>query len=522
MGPRYMDYASPRGVHVAETFTDEDEDPYRRDFAPPPHRKNRYSHSVHQTPHIRDVTWISSPDPIGLQTPRTSSRISPAPWLSPQQAPSSPVFRPASAAPPSPAPTVGEHMAVDDIFLPPELVDPYRPQHKRSRSGTGLLKSFWHGLKKLSGHAYQPPYMSQSGSYISQTMEVPAPGMSDPSDATQYIHPTPPESDERSMAPYTSPYARRSNLGATPAVIPASLRPGSPVPSMKIPSPSSAVVHAVPPASLHASPVPSMRVVSPRGGASPIVPPGSVRMPSVASSAPAPSIDIAPPITIVSPSDSVPPSPLRNSIRSLRPVSPVAGMPRHPAVAVQEPVRPASVPPFDDGSQTLHDHMPVIPPVETQFFSAPTERIRFPEGPKATFDELLSPSGSFASTLARMRRFVDGLPWVSEEQIAHPYVPSQTPRSRLRERVRKGADPSWYNERPEEMERRAYWSEWDMWAMQSAAELWSERGRAARWGVDAGVDGPGQWPGVVYPHGYIPAQPIVIPPGYPPPGIVIE
>lgn len=90
----------------------------------------------------------------------------------------------------------------------------------------------------------------------------------------------------------------------------------------------------------------------------------------------------------------------------------------------------------------------------------------------------------------------------------------------MRTRVRQGAEPSWYNERPEVVERPEYWSEWDMWAKQSAGALWdgtSGRDRRVGWaGVGAGGLGQGQF-GMVYPHGYAPAQPqgFVYPSGYP-------
>ncbi|KAF8443208.1 hypothetical protein L210DRAFT_3535103, partial [Boletus edulis BED1] len=87
MASRYMDYPSPRGVHIPETYYSNDpDDPYRR----PSSRRNRYSRSVHQTPHFRDVTWVSSPDQLAPQTPYAP----PSPWIAPASQAPSPAHRP--------------------------------------------------------------------------------------------------------------------------------------------------------------------------------------------------------------------------------------------------------------------------------------------------------------------------------------------------------------------------------------------------------------------------------------------
>lgn len=99
----------------------------------------------------------------------------------------------------------------------------------------------------------------------------------------------------------------------------------------------------------------------------------------------------------------------------------------------------------------------------------------------------------------------------------------------MRTRVRQGAEPSWYNPRPEVVERPAYWAEWDMWAKQSTAALWEGTvggNPQVGWaGVGAGGglgQGPGQW-GPVYPNGYAPVQPgFVYGSGYLPPGLADE
>lgn len=497
MGSRHMGYPSPRGVHVPETYASDDHDPYR------PPRRNRYSRSVHQTPRIRDVTWISSPE----VTPQTSHGP-PTPWLAPSQVPSSPAYRP----PPSPAPTVGEHMAVDDAaFMEYEVVDPYRPQ--RQRSGKGLFKSFWNGLKKLSG--YQPvTYFPRPSSYESQTMEMPVPRMSAPSEGTEYVNPTPPGTEEQQGAtPYTSPYVRPTNLVGS--VGGGSMRASPmPVPSMDIPLPTSGrgspmpvpsvdtspyvrptnlgATPAVLLSSLRASPVPMPSVdtspyVRPTNfSGTPAVLSGSLRK----SPAPVPSIDFAPAITVVSPSIS--PSPHPSPTRSVR----VPGMSRNLSVGGSAPSAGSAPSSVEECSQTLHEPVypdPVLPPLNTQLPSAlvrPADELKFPTAHKAVaFDEPSSPQGSLASTIARFRRYLDDLPWVSDTQIADEYVPDQNPRSRMRKRVRQGAEPSWYNPRPEVVERPAYLSEWDMWAMQSTAMLWDGMGGRA----------PG---GAMYPHGY--------------------
>ena len=222
-------------------------------------------------------------------------------------------------------------------------------------------------------------------------------------------------------------------------------------------------------------------------------------------------------------------------------------------------------PATEEGSQTLHEPVyaePGLPP----FTSAPIPilassssddddananananvqfpvNVKFPLPPRGDGNgnanamqpplavERSSSKGSLSSTMARVRRFVadlDGLPWVSDHQIADEYVPGMNPRSRLRTRVRQGAEPSWYNPRPEVVERPEYWSEWDKWAaMQSTGGLqWGAGGWA---GVGAGAGGMrrGQV-GMVYPQGYVPVQPragpgFVYPSGYPPPGMVNE
>ena len=458
MGSRYMDYPSPRGVHVPDTYSNFDpDDPYR----PPSSRRNRYSRSVPQTPRIRDVTWISGLAP----TPQTP-HAPPSPWL-PPLAPSTPARRPQSPIPPSPAPTVGEHMTVDDLAY--ELVDPYqRPQRP------GFIKSFWKGLKKLSGYQAGPSFpIPRPSSDVSQTIEVPAPRLSDPSEETQYVNPTSSGTvteGQRSARSYTSPYVRPASVGGTPAVIPGSLR---------------------------------------------------------ASPAPVPSMEIPPPITVVSPSP--PASPLPHSIRSVRIPSPRPPS-RTLSVRAQDPVGST-----EEGSHTLHEPNPTLPPL----MSAPIPVTRsdedkedkVPQPPSGPSMAMPSPAvdrssskGSLASTMARFKRFVadiDGLPWVSDTQIASEYVPEMNPRSRLRARVRQGAEPSWYNPRPDRVEKPEYWSEWDMWAKQSAAALLdvSGAGQVGWPGVGAGGGaGPGQW-GMAYPHGYVPAQPgFVYPSGYPPPG----
>ncbi|KAF8549862.1 hypothetical protein OG21DRAFT_535536 [Imleria badia] len=472
MGSRYtMDFPSPRGVHVPDTY-DPDFDP-DDPYPPPSSRRNRYSRSVPQTPRHRDATWISAPAP----TPQTP-RAPPSPWLAPP-APFSPgAHRPPSPIPPSPAPTVGEHMTVDDLAY--EVVDPYqRPQRP------GLMKLFWKGLKKLS-HGPSFP-MPRPSSYASQTIGVPAPRLSDPSEATQYVDPTSSgtrtgsgtenHTTERSTTPYTSPYARPANVGASPAVIPGSLR---------------------------ASPIP------------------------------VPSMEIPPAITVVSPSIS--PSPRPNSFRSVRMPSPG---PARRTLSVGAPT-PDPIGSTQEGSHTLHEPQPARPPL----MSAPIlvtrsdddDKIPLPPsgggmGMQAPVFDRSSSKGSLASTIARFKRFVadiDGLPWVSDSQIADKYVPEMNPRSRMRARVRQGAEPSWYNPRPEVVERPAYWSEWDMWAKQSAAALLdvSGAGRVGWPGVGAGGGGhgpgPAQW-GTVYPHGYVPAQSgFVYPSGYPPPGALSD
>lgn len=474
-----MDYPSPRGVHVPETYyaSDADDDPYRR-----PSHRNRYSRSVHQTPRIRDVTWISSPDP----TPQTPY-APPTPWLPAPHVPSTPAHRPPSTIPPSPAPTVGEHMTVDDIpFTQYDFVDPYRPPQRPS-----LIKSFWKGLKKL-GSGFQPApsfHMPRPSSYMDQTAGVSAPGRA-PSEATQY--------DYVNQTPYASPYARPASVGATPAAIPGSLRASPvPVPSMEFPPPITVVSPSIPP-----SPLPnSIR---------------SARFPS-----PAPRH-----LSVASPS--IPPSPLPSSIRSARLPS---SSPRHLSVGMPEPTT-------EEGSQTLHEPVYADPALDLQLTSAPIailasdeeeEEAKFPLPPSGSGMQPLaversSSKGSLSSTMARFRRFVaelDDLPWVSDAQIADEYVPDMNPRSRLRTRMRQGAEPSWYNPRPEVVERPEFLSEWDKWANQSTGLLWAGDGCAVRWGgVGAGGLGQGQL-GVVHPHGYVPVQPgFVYPSGFPPPGMV--
>ncbi|KAN0088944.1 hypothetical protein V8E55_006001 [Tylopilus felleus] len=453
MGPRHMDYPSPRGVHVPETFYSNDpDDPYRRT----PSRRNRYSRSVHQTPRVRDVAWISSPDPT-TQTLHTSQ----SPWRPPQQMPSSPTPRPPSAIPPSPVPTVGEHMTVDEIV---DMVEPYpRPRPQRP----GLIKSFWKGLKKLSGFEFGPSFpIPRRSWYEDQTVQMPMPGMRAPSEATQYVDPTSSgtETEQRNTTPYGSPYARPATVGGTPAAIPSSLR---------------------------ASPIP-------------------------------------PPITVISPSN--PSSPRATSTRSARAASPRPWpVGRKLSVYAQEPGGTT-----EEGSHTLHE--PIYPAAAAPVIASPipisvSQNLKFPlnggggmlQSPGV---DHTSSKGSLASTMARVRRFVsdlDGLPWVSDAQIADEYVPDMNPRSRLRTLVRQGAEPSWYNPRPEVEERPAHLSEWDMWAKQSTAALQDVGGTGLVGWPAAGVGGGmGQGWGAVYPHGYVPAQQpgYAYPSGYPPLGVV--
>lgn len=449
MESRYMGYPSPRGVHVPEKYANNDDnDLYRRNSVHSP-RRNRYSRSVHQTPRVRDVTWISSPDP----TPQTLHG-SPTPWLPPPQVPSSPAYRPPSAVPPSPAPTVGEHMVVDDLFTQDPIMDPHAYQPQRQDGGVGLFKSVWKGLKKLSGFQ-STPYIPRTSSYESQTVEMPVPRVRAPSVGSPGTDP-----EQYGVTPYTSPYVRPTNIGATPAVIPNAL---------------------------HASP------------------------------ASVPHVEIPPPITVVSPS--IPSSRHSNSIRSVRMASPAMPVPQNLSVRGLEPV--AS--PIEEGSQTLHEPFPdPVRPLFPFTLAPPVDEPMFPTS-SGDLDSPLTSKGSRSSTMARMRRFIaelGGLPWVSDTQIANEYVPEMNPRSRMRKRERQGAEPSWYNPRPEAVEELDYWSQWDMWAKQSTAALWDGMGgerRAVGWG---GAGGPGQW-GVMYPHGYVPAQPgFVYPSGYLPPGVV--
>ena len=524
MGPRHMDYPSPRGVHVPETFYSNDpDDPYRRT----PSRRNRYSRSVHQTPRVRDVAWISSPDPT-TQTLHASQ----SPWRPPQQMPSSPTPRPPSAIPPSPVPTVGEHMTVDEIV---DMVEPYpRPRPQRP----GLIKSFWKGLKKLSGFEFGPSFpIPRRSWYEDQTVQMPMPGMRAPSEATQYVDPTSSgtETEQRNTTPYGSPYARPATVGGTPAAIPSSLR-ASPVPSMTpYPSPYTrpATVGGTPTpisGSLRASPV---RSTTPYAssytrratvGGTPAVISGSLRTSPV----PAPSFEIPPPITVISPSN--PSSPRATSTRSARAASPRPWpVGRKLSVYAQEPGGTT-----EEGSHTLHE--PIYPAAAAPVIASPipisvSQNLKFPlnggggmlQSPGV---DHTSSKGSLASTMARVRRFVsdlDGLPWVSDAQIADEYVPDMNPRSRLRTLVRQGAEPSWYNPRPEVEERPAHLSEWDMWAKQSTAALQDVGGTGRVGWPAAGVGGGmGQGWGAVYPHGYVPAQQpgYAYPSGYPPLGVV--
>ncbi|KAG8214952.1 hypothetical protein J3R82DRAFT_8342 [Butyriboletus roseoflavus] len=406
MGSRSIDYPSPRGVHVPETYTNNDDnDIYRSNSTHSP-RRNRYSRSVHQTPRVRDVTWISSPDP----TPHTL-HAPPTPWLPTPQVPSSPAYRPPSIVPPSPAPTVGEHMAVDDLYAQDGIMDPYTYQPQRQGGGAGLIKSVWKGLKKLSGFQ-STPHIPRTSSYESQRVEMPVPRLSASGEAT-------PSMDEQyDVTPYTSPYVRPTNLGATPAVIPNPLR---------------------------ASPV----LVSP--------------------------IEIPPPITVVSPS--IPPSPLPNSIRSVRMPSPALAVPQKFSVRGREPVGS----PVEEGSQTLHEPVPVRPLLRSTL-AFPVAEPKFHDSSGA-LDSPSTSKGSLSSAVARVRRFIAGLgdlPWVSDARIADEYIPEMNPRSRMRRRVRQGAEPSWYNLRPEVVERPEYWSHWDMWAKQSTAALWDGVGGEGR------------------------------------------
>ncbi|KAI9457166.1 hypothetical protein HD554DRAFT_2177796 [Boletus coccyginus] len=450
-----MDYPSPRGVHVPETYYASDpDDPYHR---PPAHR-NRYSRStgVHQTPQARNVTWFTSSDPATPQMPYAP----PTPWL-PQQMPSTPAHRPPSAIPPSPAPTVGEHMTVDDIaFTQDDLLDPY---HLNQVQRPSLFRSFWRGLKRqFSGIHPDPPFpmpRPSSTQGVGMPMPMPTPGMpmpmpmpmtgpSEPSEESQYVNPTPPgtamATEERNATPHSTPYVRPTNIIGTPATTPGSLR---------------------------RSPAPSMRM--------------------------------APPITVISPSPpSTTSSPSPTSIRSVRMPSPRPALRRRP-VGMPEPG-----PAFPEvGSRTPRSAVhadTALPPLDLPLNSAPIAVAQSPPrdtGIQALPVERASSKGSLSSTLRRFRRFVaelDDLPWSSDTQIADEYIPDQNPRSRMRTSVRQGAEPSWYNERPEMVQRPEYWSEWDMWAKQSAAALWDGTAggdRRVGWaGVGAGGLGQGQFP----------------------------
>ncbi|KAG6374631.1 hypothetical protein JVT61DRAFT_3995 [Boletus reticuloceps] len=447
MASRYMDYPSPRGVHVPETYYSNDpDDPYRR----PSSRRNRYSRSVHQTPRFKDVTWISSPDPLSPQTPYAP----PSPWAPPvSQAPPSPAHRPPSVFP-SPAPTVGERMDLDELA---------KVILERPKEALGLPPSsvFSHPQTEL----LREPDNRDAGATTERAERVRGPNTARVGDGDR-------TEEQRGPTRYTSPYVRPAKIGATPSVIPGSLR-ASPV--------------------LVYSPVP-------------------VR-----------SLDTAPPIRVVSPS--IPPSPRPNSVRSIlsaRLATP-GPVPRALSVNASDPGGST-----EEGSQTLHEPVfpnPALPPggaipvVRSDEDKSPIAPVGSGGGGILFQPPLVDPSfpnGSLASTVARIRGFVanlDSLPWVSGEQIADEYVPEKNWRSQMRKKVRQGAEPSWYNPRPEVAERPAYWSEWDMWAKQSTAALWDgtvgvgrgEVGPAGWAGVGAhGTLGPGPDPapwGAVYPHG---------------------
>ena len=458
-----MDYPSPCGVHVPETrYLD---DPYRR----PSSHRNRYSRSLSQTqaPHFRDVTWISSPVPTP-QTPHEPPSSSA--WLSPVQEPSTPVDRPPSPDSPSPAPTIGEHMTIDELFMRDDLVDQYqRPQR------LGILRSFWKCLKKLSGfHPSLPSFRSSWYKTRTVDSEVPPPRLRALDEEMQHESPTPPgsgsgsgsgsgtedytsDTTEHSTTPHTSPHLRLMNAGATPAIIPGSLR---------------------------ASPVP------------------------------VPSMETPPHITVISPSP--PPSSPPHAIRPLRVPFP---QPASRPFPVGAPDPGGST---QEASHTLYEPEPVRPPLMSAPIPMPRgnddDNIQLPPSGSGVGIQVQAPAadrassnGSFASTATRFKRcltHLNNLPWVSHAQITDTYVPERTARSRLRARVRQGADPSWYTPRPEWVERPAYWSEWDTWAKQSVAALLDER-RGGWAGVGAGGSrggqGRGQWG--VYPYGYVPAQP---------------
>ncbi|KAF8838433.1 hypothetical protein BDN67DRAFT_1070736 [Paxillus ammoniavirescens] len=469
---RYRDYRSPRGVHVDTGFDQELEEGSAHYAASP--RRNRYSRP-NQTPRISDVTWIqnSAPQHSASPTPQTSHTQTPRISVSSPRAPPppqplnlpTPVIGRAQA---SPAPTeheIAEHMVPDgDPYGEYQDVDPYQPRPHAKSSGARLMKSFLKHLKRIPGLDSQR--LGRMGSH--GTVQMPEPRFSVQSSPLVYGDPTPAVMEpQHASTPYTSPYVRPASVSGTPAVIPASLH---------VPSP----------------------------GRSPGMPP---------------------PIT-VSPSFT-PPPPLPGSVTtpSLAP-SPGLGRPQnlHPGPPMQE-----------DGIQTLHDTAHYVAPVyqaqhpQPIFVQMPPqEQQEPPYGAHVEFPSPIdSPSrSSLSSTVARFRRFVAGLdqlPWVSEDQIADQYLPSQTSRSKLRAQLRNHSDPSWYNDPPEPIRQPMYWqTEWDLFAKRSTAMMLN--GNALGWGQgDPGLSvsghghrGHGE---VRYPHGYAPTQPVfVYPSGFPPPG----
>ncbi|KAF9219975.1 hypothetical protein BS17DRAFT_365225 [Gyrodon lividus] len=459
---RYRDYRSPRGVHVDTNF-DQDLD----DYAASPHR-NRYSRP-NQTPRISDVTWLSGSAPQHSASPTPQTLHTHTQRIPSPQAPSLPQLANLPTpvigrAQPSPAPTeheIAEHMVPDDLYGQYQDVDPYRPHPKGS--GARLMKGFLQGLKKIPG--FHTQRLTRIGSY--ETVQAPEPGLSVQSLSLRYGNPTPPATEpQRVSTPYTSPYVRPVSASGTPAVVPPSLRAPSPAQPLAMPPPI---------------------IVSPPLTA-PLQLPGSATTPSVAA------------------------SPAMGGHQSLHPRA---------DQLTQE-----------DGSQTLHDpvrHTAPVHPVlypQSVLIQMPQEQQEPSYGPRVEFlSPMDSPSkSSLASTVARFRRFVAGLdqlPWVSEDQIADEYIPSQTHRSRQREKIRNRSEPSWYNSHPEIIQQPMYWqSEWDLFAKQSAATLLNGNGRYT---ADPGWSGSGHGHGehgrVNYPHGYVPAQPVfVYPSGFPPPG----
>ncbi|KIK80638.1 hypothetical protein PAXRUDRAFT_833404 [Paxillus rubicundulus Ve08.2h10] len=466
---RYRDYRSPRGVHV-DTGFDQDLEEGHAHYAASP-RRNRYSRP-NQTPRISDVTWIqnSAPQHSAGPTPHTSHTQTPRISISSPQGPPppqplnlpTPVIGYAQA---SPAPTeheIAEHMVPDDDpYGQYQDVEPYQPHPQGS--GARLMKSFLKHLKRIPGLDSQR--LARMGSH--SAVQMPEPRFSFQSSPLGYGDPPPPAMEpQRVSTPYTSPYVPPATVSGTPAVTPASLHVPSPRRSSGMPPPITVSPSLTPPAPL----------------------PGSVTTPSFVA-------------------------------------SPVVGGPQslHPDQPVQE-----------DDIQTLNDPAhyaaPVYPELPPQpiFVQIPPPEQQEPSyGARVEFPSPIdSPSrGSLSSTVARFRRFVAGLdqlPWVSEDQIADQYLPSQTSRSKLRAQLRNHSDPSWYNDPPEPIRKPMYWqTEWDLFAKRSTAMMLN--GNALRWGPgDPGLSVSGHehgHGGVRYPHGYAPTQPVfVYPSGFPPPG----